>query len=75
MKEQGASRKALIFTESRRTQNYLRDFLEANGYTQPLTDWGAMLHDRWALPEFIWTDLEGVCREIQVDLGIEDRPR
>lgn len=28
----GASRKALIFTESRRTQEYLKDFLEANGY-------------------------------------------
>ena len=28
----GARRKALIFTESRRTQTYLKDFLEANGY-------------------------------------------
>lgn len=28
----GARRKALIFTESRRTQAYLKDFLEANGY-------------------------------------------
>ena len=28
----GARRKALIFTESRRTQMYLKDFLEANGY-------------------------------------------
>ncbi len=27
-----AARKALIFTESRRTQEYLRNFLEANGY-------------------------------------------
>lgn len=30
--EMGANRKALIFTESRRTQAYLKDFLEANGY-------------------------------------------
>ncbi len=29
----GAQRKALIFTESRRTQVYLEDFLQANGYT------------------------------------------
>lgn len=29
----GAHRKALIFTESRRTQEYLRNFLEANGYS------------------------------------------
>jgi len=28
----GANRKALIFTESRRTQEYLKRFLEANGY-------------------------------------------
>ena len=28
----GANQKALIFTESRRTQNYLRAYLEANGY-------------------------------------------
>ena len=28
----GAQRKALVFTESRRTQNYLKDYLESNGY-------------------------------------------
>ncbi|MDO9011054.1 MAG: SNF2-related protein [Gallionella sp.] len=28
----GAQRKALIFTESRRTQAYLKEYLEANGY-------------------------------------------
>jgi SNF2 family DNA or RNA helicase len=28
----GAARKAVVFTESLRTQRYLRDFLEANGY-------------------------------------------
>lgn len=28
----GAAQKAVIFTESRRTQRYLKDFLEANGY-------------------------------------------
>src|SRR5260370_37885315 len=32
MAKMGASRKALIFTESRRTQQYLKTFLEANGY-------------------------------------------
>ncbi|MDK2888850.1 MAG: hypothetical protein PWP72_1728 [Thermoanaerobacter sp.] len=32
MEELGAKRKALIFTESRRTQDYLKQFLEANGY-------------------------------------------
>jgi len=32
MEKMGARRKALIFTESRRTQEYLRNFLEANGY-------------------------------------------
>jgi SNF2 family DNA or RNA helicase len=33
MTEYGAKKKALIFTESRRTQDYLKGFLEANGYT------------------------------------------
>ena len=33
MSEIGAARKAVVFTESRRTQQYLKDFLEANGYT------------------------------------------
>lgn len=28
----GAESKALVFTESRRTQDYLKDFLESNGY-------------------------------------------
>ncbi|WP_045213669.1 SNF2-related protein [Desulfonatronovibrio magnus] len=32
MKKMGASRRALIFTESRRTQDYLKRFLESNGY-------------------------------------------
>ena len=32
MAKMGAKRKALIFTESRRTQDYLRNFLEDNGY-------------------------------------------
>ena len=32
MAKMGASRQALIFTESRRTQQYLKNFLEANGY-------------------------------------------
>ena len=32
MAKTGAARKALIFTESRRTQEYLKSFLEAHGY-------------------------------------------
>ncbi len=32
MAKTGAARKALIFTESRRTQEYLKTFLEAHGY-------------------------------------------
>jgi hypothetical protein len=32
MTEMGANRKALVFTESRRTQEYLKNFLEFNGY-------------------------------------------
>lgn len=32
LSEQGAERKALIFTESTRTQTFLKDYLEAHGY-------------------------------------------
>ena len=32
LKEEGAERKALIFTESTKTQSFLREVLEANGY-------------------------------------------
>ena len=32
LQKMGAARKAVIFTESRRTQEYLLNFLEANGY-------------------------------------------
>ncbi len=32
MEEMGAAKKAVIFTESRRTQQFLKDFLETNGY-------------------------------------------
>ena len=32
MQKVGAKRRALIFTESRRTQDYLKTFLESNGY-------------------------------------------
>jgi superfamily II DNA or RNA helicase len=33
LKELGANRKAVVFTESRRTQEYLRELLESNGYS------------------------------------------
>jgi len=32
MEEMGAAKKVVIFTESRRTQNWLKNFLEGNGY-------------------------------------------
>ncbi len=52
----GAARKALIFTESRRTQNYLKTFLDANGYKDQVvlfngTNSGSAetaIYERWA---------------------------
>ena len=55
MAKMGAKRKALVFTESRRTQEYLKTFLEANGYagqivlfngTNSGSESGAII-DRW----------------------------
>ncbi len=36
MEEMGAPRKVIIFTESKRTQEYLARFLEANGFADKL---------------------------------------
>jgi len=44
----GAKRKALIFTESRRTQDYLRDFLERNGYANQVVTFSGTNSDRRA---------------------------
>lgn len=38
MASTGAQRKALIFTESKRTQAYLKQFLEANGYAGEIVE-------------------------------------
>ncbi len=51
----GANPKALIFTESRRTQTYLKDFLEANGHAGKVTLFNGSnsgpetkaIYDRW----------------------------
>ena len=51
----GAAKKALIFTESRRTQDYLKAYLEANGYRGKIvvfngTNGGpeaSAIYDRW----------------------------
>ncbi|WP_347139237.1 SNF2-related protein [Paracoccus sp. SSK6] len=43
-----ALRKALIFTESRRTQDYLRDFLERNGYANQVVTFSGTNSDRKA---------------------------
>jgi hypothetical protein len=51
----GAAQKALIFTESRRTQDYLKAFLEANGYAGQVMLFNGSnggpeataIHERW----------------------------
>lgn len=61
--ELGASRKALIFTESRRTQEYLHGFLTANGYAGKLVlfsgtnthEESIAIYQRW-LEEYKGTD-------------------
>lgn len=51
----GAARKALIFTESRRTQDYLKNFLDAHGYAGQVVVFngtnsspeGTVIHKQW----------------------------
>lgn len=38
----GGRRKAVIFTESRRTQRYLREYLEANGYAKKIVSFNGV---------------------------------
>jgi len=55
MAEMGAAQRAVIFTESRRTQAYLKDFLEANGYAGRVITFNgtnkepeaAAIYERW----------------------------
>jgi SNF2-related domain/Helicase conserved C-terminal domain len=53
----GAQRKALIFTESRRTQIYLKEYLEANGYAGQIVQFSGTnnspeataIYEKWLL--------------------------
>ena len=45
MEKMGASRKAIIFTESRRTQEYLKAYLEENGYKSKLVTYNGTNSD------------------------------
>ena len=53
--EMGAAQKAVVFTESRRTQEYLKRFLEANGYADQVVTFSgtnndpdsARIYERW----------------------------
>ncbi len=55
MAEMGAAQRAVIFTESRRTQAYLKDFLETNGYAGRIITFNGTnkepdttaIYDRW----------------------------
>lgn len=55
MADTGAKRKALIFTESKRTQGYLKRYLEQNGYTGKIVLFSgtnsspeaSSIYDRW----------------------------
>lgn len=54
MGKMGASRKALIFTESRRTQGYLKDFLEANGYAGKIVLFNGTNNDEQSKNIYNW---------------------
>jgi len=82
MKEMGAGQKVVIFTESRRTQKWLKDFLEGNGYAgQVLTfngtnkdDESGVIYQEWVAAN---KDTGRVSNSRQIDLraAIIDRFR
>lgn len=53
----GANRKALVFTESRRTQDYLKDFLESNDRLIEAID-VARVECNWQVVQELAIDLE-----------------
>jgi len=56
----GAARKAVIFTESRRTQEYLFDLLSANGYEGQLVKTNAV--------RVLLKQIKGCIEEIKAEL-------
>ena len=80
MEEMGAARKVVIFTESRRTQKWLKDFLEGNGYTgQVLTfngtnadDASGQIYEEWLAANKENGQVAG-SRQINLRTAIIDR--
>lgn len=78
----GASQKALIFTESRRTQDYLRSFLESNGYRGRIVtfngtntgDANREIYERWAATNKV-TGLATGSRSIDIRSALIDEFR
>lgn len=82
MNEMGAARKAVIFTESRRSQTYLKEFLEGNGYAGSVLTFNgtnrnpdsANVYERWVEENRDSGRLSG-SRAIDIRTAIIDRFR
>ncbi|EPR44206.1 SNF2-related protein [Desulfovibrio sp. X2] len=82
MEEMGAAKKVVIFTESRRTQNWLKDFLEGNGYAdQVLTfngtnkdDASGQIYQEWLAVNKVSGRATG-SRQVDLRAAIIDRFR
>lgn len=82
MEEMDATKKVVIFTESRRTQNWLKDFLEGNGYSgQVLTfngtnkdDTSGQIYQEWVADNKGTGRVSG-SRQVDLRTAIIDRFR
>ncbi len=82
MEEMGAAKKVVVFTESRRTQAWLKDFLEGNGYAgRVLTfngtnkdDASGQIYNEW-LAVNRDTGRAGTSRQVDLRAAIIDRFR
>lgn len=80
MDEMGAAKKVVIFTESRRTQTWLKDFLKGNGYAgQVLTfngtnkdDASGRIYEEWVTANKDTGRVSG-SRQIDLRIAIIDR--
>ncbi len=74
MQELGAKRKVLIFTESRRTQRYLKEFLSENGFKDKIVTFNGQNNDELARSIYRkWTAQEKDTGRITGTLNVDMR--
>ncbi len=74
MQELGAARKALVFTESSRTQRYLKEFLEENGYRGKVVTFNGQNNEQLSKDIYaLWLEKNSTTGRISGSLNVDMR--